>query len=265
MIEQLKHTIFPVKEVNIPNPHKDSKTKRYGLKGGKSGYKLLIREDTNEVISCMTNDYQKLDNKKLIKSALPILKSNGAILKEAEVFNNARTIWIFKFPDITVDIGYEDKINPEIIIRNSYDGSTQAMVQAGAFRLVCSNGMVIGVTLAKKKNRHIIWNSGLANMKELLKDTIAGTVNVFNNEFPILYNTPFQEIDMIKLFDLFPADINQIATDKIIADKPKTYWDLMNVATWITTHALNRNQETTHKIEQQIYPTFLKLAKRASA
>ncbi|MFC1535783.1 DUF932 domain-containing protein [Candidatus Neomarinimicrobiota bacterium] len=263
MLREIEHTLFPVKEVSIPKPKFDGKKWIFGR--GKTGYKLLIRQDTKEVISCMTNDYQKLDNKKLIKSALPILKENGAILDEVAIFGNARVTYKFRFPNVNVPLHKGDIVNPQVIIRNSYDGSTQAMIQAGAFRVVCSNGMVIGIVLKKKKNRHIIWNNGLGDMQDIMQETVSGIVNVFNEDFPVLYDTQLKDEDLAAIFNLFPTDINSIATDVIIKNKPQTYWDLLNVATEITTHHLNRSQETTHKIEQQIYPTFLNLAKKASA
>jgi hypothetical protein len=44
---------------------------------------------------------------------------------------------------------------PEIVIVNSHDGSCAYQIHAGLFRLVCSNGMVIGDTeLGKIKRRH---------------------------------------------------------------------------------------------------------------
>jgi len=43
---------------------------------------------------------------------------------------------------------------PRILFMNSHDGSRRAQVRIGAFRLVCSNGMVSGLTLAQANVRH---------------------------------------------------------------------------------------------------------------
>lgn len=40
-------------------------------------------------------------------------------------------------------VGNRDDVYPELVITNSYDGSTTFKVQTGIFRLVCSNGLVI--------------------------------------------------------------------------------------------------------------------------
>lgn len=43
---------------------------------------------------------------------------------------------------------------PRLIFTNSHDGSSSARILAGVFRFVCSNGLVIGNTVAKESIRH---------------------------------------------------------------------------------------------------------------
>jgi hypothetical protein len=47
--------------------------------------------------------------------------------------------------------------------------------------------------------------------------------------------------------------------------QPKTYWDLLNAATWVATHEMKREVEATHKFESQIYSTITKFAKKEMA
>ena len=53
-------------------------------------------------------------------------------------------------------------------------------------------------------------------------------------------------------------------TQYLIGHKPKTYWDLLNAATWVATHHLNRNMESTHKMESMIYPYISKWAQQSA-
>jgi spore coat protein CotF len=46
----------------------------------------------------------------------------------------------------------------------------------------------------------------------------------------------------------------------MIANKPKTYWDLYNVATYINTHKMNRKYNTTHQLENKLYSSVKKWA-----
>lgn len=44
---------------------------------------------------------------------------------------------------------------PEIVIVNSYDGMSSLKVMLGIFRLICSNGMIVGSTFAGFRIRHV--------------------------------------------------------------------------------------------------------------
>jgi hypothetical protein len=45
--------------------------------------------------------------------------------------------------------------SPRILFLNSYDGSHKAQIISGVFRQVCSNGLVVGTTMAKQKFMHL--------------------------------------------------------------------------------------------------------------
>jgi hypothetical protein len=63
-------------------------------------------------------------------------------------FGRMRTAYCFH--EIKVDLTEGDPVNPEIHLFNSYDVSWPFTLILGAFRMVCSNGLVIG-----KKFLHI--------------------------------------------------------------------------------------------------------------
>jgi hypothetical protein len=44
---------------------------------------------------------------------------------------------------------------PEIVLVNSYDGSSCLKIMIGIFRLVCSNGMIVGKTFGEYSVRHV--------------------------------------------------------------------------------------------------------------
>jgi hypothetical protein len=63
----------------------------------------------------------------------------------------AKHIIRFRHADITAKIG--DNI-PEIVIVNSHDGSSAYKIMAGVYRLVCTNGFIVGETLQSYAVRH---------------------------------------------------------------------------------------------------------------
>jgi hypothetical protein len=256
-------TLFPIKEY----PANFAFNSEAGISDVNvdTGYKFIVREDTGQVLSCMTNDYRTITNNELMETALPILKDNGAVLKEAISFGEGqKSIWKWRIPDIKIEVGEGDLINPEIIIKNSYDGSLQVHILAGAFRLICSNGLVIGITLGSRNYRHNQNNINLDKLDEAIKETITHTRNVGEN-FPKLKETELEEKHIVKLIELFPSTMSEYMVDYLVANKPKNYWDLLNCATWITTHKMKRLYQSTHKLEQQIYPNISRWAKVASA
>ena len=118
---RVEDTLFPVMEV--PATAVNSEKGGFAIEGN-TGYKFIIREDTGDIISCVTNDYKLVKNESLFKSTNKIAKKLGGTLVEARHFNNKRTNYKWRFNQpIKLSKGEEHK--PEIIIRNSYDGSTE--------------------------------------------------------------------------------------------------------------------------------------------
>ena len=255
----LKDTLFPVREDII-----------YGKAGGDpSGWKFIVREDTEEILSVVTDKYKMVSNKDVVGTAEPVLKEIGAKLTECETFaNGARTSWTWKIPDVKVNIGgskaKKDWVHPTITLKNSYDGSVGLHILAGAFRLVCSNGLIIGNTISNKVNKHSIYNIHLDNIEESVKNTVDTVESVFKNDFPVLINTEIKSKHVKNLIEMFPNFTMESLTQYLIANKPHTFWDLLNAATWVATHAMKRNYETTHKLETRIYPSITKWANQAA-
>ena len=252
-MNSLESIMFPVKEVPaIP-------MKGYGSTSNiaKTGHKFIVRQDTGKVLSCMTDDYKVVTNEKIINFTEPIVKKRGGKFKEAEMFGDgARAVMKWHFPKEQVKVSKKDILHPEIIIRNSYDGTVGVNVSAGAFRLICSNGMVIGIVTDSYKNKHSIHNVSLGDLEGIIENTIENTKYLFDDELPVLINNKIQEKHIIKFLKMFPIHANQTVTQRLIADKPKTFWDLFNVGTNVLTHHMKRDSESTHSIEGRLYPAI---------
>ena len=257
------NTIFPVKEVPAVGYPFDELGDVVLMDN--SGYKFIVRQDTGDVLSCVTDTYKVVQNYSVIEAAEPILKETEAVLTEAESFSNgARSIWTWKIPDIKVKVDKKDFVNPTITIKNSYDGSVQLHILAGAFRLVCSNGLVIGTTISNKVNKHSIYNLNLDKIEESIKDTVNSIQTVFSNDFPKLVETKVKPNHIQNLIKMFPDFTIERLTEYLLGHKIHTYWDLLNAATWVATHVMKRNYETTHKLESRIYPSITKWASQVA-
>ena len=252
-----KDVLFPVKEIPV----------MYDVAGKdkaeNAGYKLIVRKDNDQILSCMTNEYKVVTNKQIMDKAGPILKDQGAILKDIHSFGDgSRTKWTYRFPDIKVLVDKGDYVNPQININNSYDGTSEVSAMGGAYRILCENGLVIGYALSKQGSRHVVWNKS-EDIEKLITDVINKTRKVFDNDFPMLIEKKVKAKHTAKIIEMFPGYTIEAMVQYMISNKPKNYWDLLNAATWTATHIMKRDSETTHKLENNIFDTVKRFAAQA--
>jgi hypothetical protein len=120
-------------------------------------YKALINPDTEELYSIMGNGYKTLSHQEAFEMVLNATESfpeYGKPIVTTKFFKDgARMKASLRFPEVEVDVK-GDKINPNIDIWNSYDGGLQFSLIQGAFRLICTNGMVIGEKFLEVHKKH---------------------------------------------------------------------------------------------------------------
>ena len=259
----IHETTFPVKEIPaigiMPSNKKD-----YDYDDiDNTGYKFIVREDNNQVLSCMTNDYKLVQNKDLFNLVSPIIKKENGTLTDSRIFGDgSRAKWTWQFNDNKISVGGTDKVAPTIDIWNSYDGSIAVNILAGAFRFVCSNGLVIGYILGKANFRHLKSNMSLEpdKIKASIEETVHKTKSIFTEEFPLLIDTKVKNSHVRELIKMLPNQSGDDVVDYLLNQTINNYWDLLNTATWIATHKLNRKYESTHKFEATIWPKVKKWA-----
>ncbi|MBC8146728.1 MAG: DUF932 domain-containing protein [Bacteroidetes bacterium] len=251
----LEASLFPVIEQPCPHPY----YKHDGWETQPTGYKYIMREDTAEIISCKTDEYMLVPNKRIIDSITPTVEELNGKLVDVSMFGNARTIYRYRFPQ---EIGIEDDvIHPEILIKNSYDGSVGIHILAGAFRLVCSNGMVIGTIVKEINSKHLVHNKNIEVLEESIDLTLKMLIDLMDKAVGSLMSVqPVNPNHIKKVVEMFPQRMSDYVIQQMVQNKPKNYWDLINTATYVCTHIMNRNAETTHKLEANLFDKIRKLA-----
>ena len=225
--------MFPVLEVPIPGMSLKKKLGwQFDTNAESSGYKLIINDKTGNIISCMTEDYKLVKNETIIDQAIRPIENRGGILQECVTTNSdRRTYWKWNFPDIAVPMDGEE-MNPTIEIHNSYDGSTEIRIVGGTFRLVCSNGLMVGTITRIYKNKHLHTNSQIDNLGDLIEASINNITTTFGPIGEQLADRKLKTKDIAQVAkELFPQRTNDLFVSKVLLDKPKTYWDLLNVCT----------------------------------
>lgn len=245
-----KNTLFRVTMEPVPHPVDDHNTK----------YRYIMRTDNNEVLSIVTKDYTLVPNEKLMSAIMPTIKEHNGELLEATMFGDgARTMYRFRFNENKVIVNGNDELIPEIIIKNSYDGSTAITVMAGAFRMVCTNGMIVGKIVDYFKNRHLT-DVDINKLNTIITSTIDRTIHYLSEKVAKLAEIKVKEQHILDMIQMFPERMMEYAMQYMTRNRPQDYWDLLNSATYIATHNMNREAESTHNLEKRFLPTVMKMA-----
>lgn len=123
-----------------------------------NGYKAIVREDTDELISIVKKSYELVTNTQLIDNLLgnlEDLETPTEIDKSHSFVNNKAMRLQIKFPELTMpDEDGTNEIALSLFVHNSYDMSEGVRMMWGAIKQVCTNGMVIGKILGRMYHKH---------------------------------------------------------------------------------------------------------------
>lgn len=61
---------------------------------------------------------------------------------------------------VGLQLSEQDKSVPELVLFNSHNGLSSFQLNLGLYRLVCSNGLIVGDTLASESVKHVGYNHG---------------------------------------------------------------------------------------------------------
>lgn len=133
----------------------------------------------------------------------------------------------------TIDTDFaQGDVRPEIILYNSHDGSSSVKLFAGAFRFICSNGIVAGDGF---QNRMYHNTSALSGFEDMLRNTVAN--------LPAM----MERINLLKSVQLSSASAYEMAKRSVA-----TRWDMYDTQekgvyaiekTITDVLAINRNED----------------------
>jgi hypothetical protein len=147
---------------------------------------------------------------------------------------------VFRNPDLMVKGKDGDDVWPQIIMTNSHDGKNSFSFQAGLFRMICENGLVIATTqFEAMKIRHMGYD--FETLQNVIKNMISNldlTVESMNKMKEIeltkdqtkalakkALSTRFTEEQV----EAFKIDIDQLLEPTRPEDKGSDLWSVFNV------------------------------------
>ena len=146
---------------------------------------------------------------------------------------------IFRNPDVVIDGEDGDVVWPQILLTNSHDGKSSFQFQAGLFRMVCENGLVISTQdFEKVKMRHMGYSfSELQEQIRTMVERLPLTVESMNKMKQVQLNEEqmvefanraleirFDEAQMERI----AIDINQLLEVERNEDKGDDVWVVFN-------------------------------------
>ncbi len=224
-------------------------------------HKAIVNSETGKVFSIVSKDY------KLIRHEEAILKVNNALDKNAdlgeyeistELYNDgARMRMKYCFYETSAEIAKGDFINPELNLFNSYDATWSFMVLLGAFRVVCTNGLVVAERFLNLRKRHVY------DFEQIdLENQVSTALTRFHrqtNQWRKWADRPLTEKDYKKI--LKGMEFGKGAMEEIedqTAQEAQGYndngipiislWIFYNIITWYITHLA---VSTNHRVEME--------------
>lgn len=215
----------------------------------------VVRTDTNEVLSIVSNRYKLVNHedayvRAMTAIAASTLDTNGMTESIDYSYGGARMIAKIKFPEHRVTIQNDDEVDLQLNIHNSYDGSKPFTIDVGGYRLICSNGMIIGQTFSKISRRH---TKGLdidyyINQIQGMTEGFTEQVEVWKDEVNVKLTTN-NVIDFLDHIDLAEKDKkyigNQYLTERHSLGDTK--WALNNAITHWSTHSPVQEKSKANK------------------
>ena len=218
----------------------------------------LFNHDRSRIFDVVSPRYQVIPHVDAVKLLVDAMTQYFGTVPHYDVRSfggGARMVAKFKLPIPPIRMGRHDVTDLLITMRNSYDRGWVFLAVLGAYRQICSNGMMIGEQFGSLNVRHVISAEGqdaqilpqleyMVQHAPLLRDLWqewAGTRMTYDEagelltgHFPDKYLTPVLEESRF----------------------PRSKWDLYNDLTRFSTHdtkSVNRRMEFDEKISKLFY------------
>ena len=170
-------------DIYFPVSSQPIKTSINGIMTVSHDHQAIVREDTGKVLGVHSAKYKLVRNEDVFPHISDALDRTDIDLRDMTVFDQvdfsgARTIRTYNFPHHSIDIGGGDKVCLQVKATNSYDGSNAFGFLFGGYRFICSNGMVVGTSLARAKRKH----TTNINVEEMINKLNIAANSYFENE-----------------------------------------------------------------------------------
>lgn len=213
-------------------------------------HKGIYNPETEKIIAVVGKGYQYVPNNVVftqLEDAIydSNLDTEGMIRSIDDSHGGARTVLTYDFPMHKMFIKDGDQVDLRITALNSCDTSWKFKIWAGAFRLLCTNGMTMGTPMHEMAGKHT------ANLNtELAINSLDGALQSFLDETEMWKTYPKVDVTRLQVEDVFTKLSNGSKTvlegldttfNMYVDEVGHNLWALFNTMTDWSTHAKVKN------------------------
>jgi len=224
-------------------------------------HKAIVDLDTGKLFSIVSKDYKVIRHEEAIKEIEAAIHTTSGLgpYEVTTAFHNdgGRMRRTYRFVGVAAEVKPGDFINPELHLLNSYDLAWPFIVDLGAYRMVCSNGLIIGTVLLRLKKRHV---SELNRLD--LRETVQTALKRFSKatllwqdwaQRPLtepIYNHVIEGMDLgVNAREEIEGQIRSESKGRDTKGFPiMTLWAFFNVLCWYMTH---KTVSLNHRVEME--------------
>lgn len=176
--------------------------------GEVDGYKALVRDSDNSILSIMGDGYVPLQNKEAFSFFDSVVGGGEAMYHTAGSLNMGRKVWMLaKLPGHIRVEGTDDVSEKFLLLANSHDGSLAVTMRLTSVRVVCQNTLsaALGTEGAEIKLRHTKNVERKYEEARRVLKLASERFTVMNEEVNALAKAKWSEAEMKALVEnLFP-------------------------------------------------------------
>lgn len=150
--------------------------------------RVLVREDTGEVLAVVSNRYEPLQNEEAFRFFDEVtMDPNGPKYEVAGSLHGGRVVWILARLPYTFQIVRDDVYEPYLLLVNGHDGRRAITMFPTAVRVVCQNTLRLA---NETKRPELVWRRnhvGALNRRDVVNARKA--VGIADRMFEELQNT----------------------------------------------------------------------------
>lgn len=239
--------LFDVEERPAFSLNRDGKVTRLGSR------KVLVRTDTDKALEVVSEDYTLVKHQDILDAVQDALgNSYGKVEHRIHLHGDGQRMnAIFKFKDMAEDIkpGGRDNLIPVIRVGNSYNRMHRAVMELGAFRMVCLNLSVGGGGFLSGFSSPHIGEIDVSGVGSKMGETM-GKFPRLMNTYRRWADTGWSDAGRAAVLDgLEPMGKSHTKTlgQRWDVTPPRTAWDAYNTVTHHATHR-TRTVNTAYRL-----------------